>query len=325
MRTGITFDTLELVESSSLRNSMRGDVLEGIVGSFKQLPAKYLYDERGSQLFEEITELHEYYPTRTEAAILSAFAAEIATASGAEALLELGSGSSAKTHLLLDALREAGTLRSYIPVDVSPSALSAAVASLERRHEALDLYPAVADFGQHLHQLPYPGRRLIAFLGSTIGNYEPSERKEFLNQLTLAMQPGETLLLGVDLIKSPARLLAAYDDPAGVSAAFALNVLAVLNRELGADFNIDDFDYVAQWDDIESRIDMRLRARREHAVHIADLDLTLSFLEGEELRTEISTKFTREGIEAELGDAGLVPCGWWTDVAEDFGVVLARR
>ncbi|WP_245565315.1 L-histidine N(alpha)-methyltransferase [Nocardioides insulae] len=319
-------DRLEvLLGPDDLRQGLERDALIGLSASPKWLPPKYFYDDRGSILFEQITRLPEYYQTRTEHAILTAHAADIAETSGAQVVLELGSGSSAKTRLLLDAFLATGRLSGYVPVDVSAGALRAAMTDLRRDYPGLALHGAVADFDRHLDELPAPGTRMVVFLGGTLGNHPPETRGEFLAALSAAMRPGETLLLGVDLVKDPDRLIAAYDDSAGVTAAFNRNVLAVLDRELGGDLDPSDFAHRAVWEPDREWIEMRLRAVRPVRARLEGLDLDLAFAEGEELRTEISAKFRREGITAELGAAGLTVEHWWTDDAEDFAVLLARR
>lgn len=312
-----------LLTPTDLRAGLERDARTGLTTSAKWLPPKYFYDPVGSELFEEITRLPEYYPTRAEHAILSAHADAIARAADAEVLLELGSGSSAKTRILLDALGAGGTLSTYVPVDVSQSALQGAMAALRSDYPELGLHGVVADFDQHLDALPAPGRRLVAFLGGTLGNYPPAQRATFLASLATAMRTGEAFLLGVDLVQDPARLVSAYDDSAGVTAEFNRNVLRVLNRELEADFDPDSFDHVAVWDADNEWIEMRLRADRDMTVRVAALDLSVEFSAGEELRTEISAKFRREGIAAELTSVGLDPVGWWTD--GDFALVLATK
>lgn len=318
-------DLTVLLTAADLRRSLELDVREGLSAPPRWLPPKYFYDDRGSRLFDRITRLPEYYPTRTEHTILVARAAEIARLSGAEVLLELGSGSSEKTRILLDALAAAGTLGGYVPVDVSEGALRGAMAGLARDYPALPVHGALADFDQHLHRLPAPGRRLVALLGSTLGNYPPAQRAVFLQRLAASMHVGETLLLGLDLVKDPARLVAAYDDADGVTAEFNRNVLRVLDRELGADFDPLRFAHVAHWDSDQEWIEMRLRARDQMTVRLPALGLDLGLGAGEEIRTEISAKFRREVVEGELEDAGLRPEGWWTDPARDFALALARR
>lgn len=319
----------EHLTPADLRASLESDVREGLGHEPRQLPPKYFYDDRGSELFEQITRLPEYYPTRAEHALLAAYADDVARAAGAEVLLELGSGSSEKTRLLLEAMERAGGLTAYVPVDVSSGALRGAVDTLAREHPDLTVQPVVADFDRHLGLLPAPGTRLFAFLGSTIGNYPPVERARFLGSLAAAARPGEALLLGLDLVKDPARLVAAYDDSAGVTAEFNRNVLRVLNRELGADFDPDDFAHVARWDPGEERIEMRLRATRPVTVLVDALDLKVSLAEGEEILTETSAKFRRDRVATELADAGWTLEEWWSDdvgdAAGDYALVLARR
>jgi L-histidine N-alpha-methyltransferase len=303
--------------------ALRADVLAGLTATPKTLPPRWFYDERGSELFDEITRLPEYYPTRTERALLAAHAGEIAAASGADTLVELGSGTSEKTRLLLGSLAAAGTLRRFVPVDVDPSVLRAAGAAIIAEHPDIAVDAVVADFTTHLDDLPRDGRRLVAFLGSTIGNLEPGPRADFLTTLAGTLRPGDSFLLGTDLVKDAGRLVRAYDDSAGVTAAFNRNVLAVLDRELGADFDLDAFEHVALWDAEHEWIEMRLRSRRAQVVHLAALDLEVRFDAGEELRTEVSAKFRRAGIERELAAAGLQLTRWWSDETGDFAVSLS--
>jgi L-histidine Nalpha-methyltransferase len=302
---------------------LRADALAGLTATPKSLPPRWFYDERGSELFDRITRLPEYYPTRTERAILADRSAEIAAASGADVLVELGSGTSEKTRLLLSALREGGTLRRFVPFDVDPSVLRSAGAALSAEYPGLDVEGVVGDFTRHLGELPADGRRLVAFLGSTIGNLEPVERADFLAALAGTLHPGDSFLLGTDLVKDPARLVRAYDDAEGVTAEFNRNLLAVLNRELKADFDPAAFGHVALWDAGHEWIEMRLRSVADQVVHVAELDLEVPFAAGEEMRTEISAKFRRAGVERELAAAGLAMTHWWTDPAGDFGLSLA--
>ena len=303
--------------------ALRADALAGLTAAPKTLPPRWFYDQRGSELFDEITRLPEYYPTRTERAILAARAPEIAAATGAEMLVELGSGTSDKTRLLLTALRQAGALRGFVPFDVDPSVLRQAAAALTAEYPGLAVEAVVGDFTRHLGELPHGGRRLVAFLGSTIGNLEPRPRAAFLAELAATLRPGDSFLLGTDLVKDPVRLVQAYDDAAGVTAAFNKNVLTVLDRELEADFDLDAFDHVALWDAEQEWIEMRLRSRLEQVVSIAALDLEVLFATGEELRTEVSAKFRRQGVERELAAAGLTMTHWWTDPAGDFALSLS--
>jgi dimethylhistidine N-methyltransferase len=305
-------------------DALRTDVRAGLSASPKTLPPKYFYDARGSELFEEITRLPEYYPTRAETSILAQNAAEIAELSRCESLVELGSGTSAKTRLLLHALLDCGTLREFVPFDVDPAVLTDASAALTTEYPGLRISPFVGDFERDLGAIPADGRRTIAFLGSTIGNLEPSDRTDFLAGVSSALRPGDTFLLGTDLVKDVTRLRLAYDDAAGVTAEFNRNVLRVLNRELGADFAVEEFRHVAVWDAANEWIEMRLRSTREQHVTIPDLALTVDFAAGEEVRTEISAKFRRDGVEAELAAAGLKTLRFWTDDEGDFGLTLAQ-
>jgi L-histidine N-alpha-methyltransferase len=305
--------------------ALRADVLSGLSATPKTLPPKYFYDERGSALFDEITRLPEYYLTRAETSILRARAAEIAAISGCESLVELGSGTSAKTGLLLRAMLDAGTLREFVPLDVDPAVLTEATDALAARYPSLRLAPFVGDFEHDLGAIPPAGRRMIAFLGSTIGNLDPAARARLLKQVRAALQPGDTFLLGTDLVKDTGRLLRAYNDAAGVTAEFNRNVLRVINKELSADFDVDEFEHVAIWNAACEWIEMRLRSTRPQTVRIADLDFTVSFAAGEEIRTEISAKFRPERVRAELAEAGLDPVQSWTDGNGDFALTLARR
>ncbi|MGW2282598.1 L-histidine N(alpha)-methyltransferase [Streptomyces sp. NPDC001770] len=300
--------------------SLRADVLAGLSRRPKTLPPKWFYDARGSELFEEITRLPEYYPTRAEREILVAHAADIAAASGARTLIELGSGSSEKTRHLLDALP---LLHSYVPVDVSESALTGAAEALLAERPELNVHALIADFTGGLALPGTPGPRLVAFLGGTIGNLLPEERATFLRSVRSILSPGDALLLGTDLVKEPATLVAAYDDASGVTAAFNRNVLEVVNRALDADFDPGAFDHVARWDADAEWIEMRLRARSALTVKIHELDLVVSFEEGEELRTEVSAKFREDRVRGELDAAGLRLDQWWTDSAGRFAVSLA--
>jgi L-histidine N-alpha-methyltransferase len=305
--------------------ALRADVRAGLQSSPKTLPPKYFYDERGSKLFDEITRLPEYYPTRTERGILAENAAAIAADSQAQTLVELGSGTSEKTRLLLDALAKAGTLRGYVGFDVDEITLAQAGVALAAEYPGLEVVGVVGDFEKHVPLLLDigTGRRMIAFLGSTIGNLEPVPRAAFLRDVRAALRPGDSFLLGLDLVKDPARLVAAYDDAAGVTAEFNRNVLRVINEGLGADFDPDEFAHVALWNEVDERIEMRLRARRQMTVTIPAIDLSVGFAAGEEMRTEVSTKFRRPAVDQELRAAGLEPTQWYTDPAADFALVMS--
>jgi L-histidine Nalpha-methyltransferase len=305
-------------------DALRADVRAGLTAVPKTLPPKYFYDARGSELFDEITRLPEYYLTRAETSILQRHCADIAALSRCESLVELGSGTSAKTRLLLRALLDGGTLREFVPFDVDPAVLTDASDALAAEFPGLAIAPFVGDFEHDIGAIPARGRRTVAFIGSTIGNLEPGVRTRFLAQVGAALRPGDTFLLGTDLVKDTSRLLRAYDDAAGVTAAFNRNILVVVNRELDADFDVDEFRHVALWDPENEWIEMRLRAERAQQVTINDLDLAVSFAAGEEMRTEISAKFRRERIEAELATAGMRLVRFWTDQDGDFGLTLAE-
>ncbi|MFC6285694.1 L-histidine N(alpha)-methyltransferase [Nocardioides sp. GCM10027113] len=312
------------LDAAALTEQMAVDVRAGLSMSHKALPPKYFYDARGSELFDRITRLPEYYPTRTERSILEERVDEIAAVTGAETLIELGSGTSEKTRLLLRALTEAGSLRRFVPFDVDPAVLSDAASAVATEFPGLEVAPVVGDFEAHLGELPRGQVRLLAFLGSTIGNLDPAQRAAFLTDVRAGLDPGDAFLLGTDLVKEAARLVAAYDDAQGVTAAFNKNVLAVLNRDLGADFDLEAFDHVAVWVPEREWMEMRLRSRRAQTVRLPRIDLEVRFDAGEELRTEISAKFRRDGVAAELEQAGLRLTHWWTDPAGDFALSLSE-
>jgi L-histidine N-alpha-methyltransferase len=311
----------------AMAHALEADVRAGLGGMPKTLPPKWFYDSRGSDLFDAITRLPEYYPTRTERSILVARAGEIASRTGADTLVELGSGTSEKTRLLLDALTGAGTLSRFVPFDVSEQTLREAADAVAAEYPGIAVHAVVGDFEHHLGHIParshHDATRLVAFLGGTIGNLTPSMRAAFLADLVAALQPGDRLLLGTDLVKDTGRLIAAYDDAAGVTAAFNRNVLHVINRELHADFAVDAFAHVAVWDANNEWIEMRLRADGRQHVTVHDLDLAVDFADGEELRTEISAKFRRDTVVRELDAAGFELEEWWTDPAGDFALSMA--
>ena len=319
----ITLDTH--LGPSAMRVALEADVRAGLSATPKTLPPKWFYDARGSVLFDEITRLPDYYPTRCEREVLQERAAEVAGLTGADTLVELGSGTSEKTRLLLDALRDAGTLRRFVPFDVDESVLTMAADQVVAEYPGTEVHAVVGDFEQHLHLLPRTGRRLVAFLGGTIGNLLPEQRATLLSTLAGTMSPGDALLLGTDLVKDPARLVAAYDDPTGVTADFNRNVLRVLNRELGGDADVESFQHVALWDADRQWIEMRLESQQAQTVHLAELGMAVEFAAGEQVRTEISAKFTPERVREEVGAAGLELQRWWTDAAGDFGVSLSVR
>jgi L-histidine N-alpha-methyltransferase len=307
-----------------LADQLERDVRAGLSTAPRHLPPKWFYDERGSQLFDAITRLPEYYPTEAERAILRDRADDIVQASGADTLVELGSGTSDKTGVLLDAMDESAQLARYVPFDVSEETLRSASHRLAERYDGLEVEGVVGDLDHDLDAIPRDGRRLVAFLGGTIGNYPPGPRSRLLGDLAGALDPGDHLLLGTDLVKDTQRLLDAYDDPKGVTADFNRNVLAVVNHRLDADFDLDAYEHVAVWDDDNAWIEMRLRSGRDQTVRIEALDMDVAFARDEEILTEISAKFTQPVVDAELRDAGLELVDWWTDDNGDFALSLAR-
>jgi L-histidine Nalpha-methyltransferase len=306
-----------------IKRALRTEALDGLTRQPKELSPKWFYDERGSRLFEEITRLPEYYPTRREREILARHARDIADLAWADSLVELGSGSGEKTRILLTALREKGCLRRFVPFDVSGETLERSCEEIAGEYPGLYVHGVVGDFERHLALLPRGGRRLIAFLGGTIGNFKPRQRARFLTDLASTMGAGDSLLLGTDLMKDVSRINAAYDDGAGVTAEFNKNVLSVMNRELGADFDLARFDHVARYDEEQHWVEMALRARERHTVNVRELGLQLSFEAGEELRTEVSVKFQPEALETELSAAGLTVVERWMDERADFALSLA--
>ncbi|MFG2616382.1 L-histidine N(alpha)-methyltransferase [Streptomyces sp. NPDC048507] len=314
------FQLTRTLDEHAADAALRTDVLSGLTRSPKELPPKWFYDARGSELFEEITRLPEYYPTRAEREILLERAQEIAAVTGARTLVELGSGSSEKTRHLIEALP---ALETYVPVDVSESALTGAAEALLAEHPGLRVHALLADFTRPLRLPQSAGPRLVVFLGGTIGNLLPPERALFLASVRAMLSPGDALLMGTDLVKDEGVLVAAYDDARGVTAEFNKNVLAVIDRELGADFHTADFTHVAVWNREHEWIEMRLRATRAVTVKVRALDLAVPFEEGEEILTEISAKFRQEGVRRELAGAGLELSHWWTDAEGRFALSLS--
>jgi len=311
------------VDPHDYERALAADVRAGLTATPKALPPKYFYDDRGSELFDAITRLPEYYPTRAERSILAERAAEIVDRAQANVLVELGSGTSDKTRLLLDAMADAGRLHRFVPFDVSEETLRHAAADITAAYD-IPVHAIVGDFHRHLGAIPRGDRRIVAFLGSTIGNLNPAQRRRFFFDLDASLDYDDWLLLGTDLVKDPARLVAAYDDASGVTAAFNRNVLGVLNRELGAHFDLEAFDHVARWNDADRWIEMRLRSRDEQLVAIDDLALKIPFAPGEEVLTEIAAKFTAERVREELWDCGFVVEAGWTDPDGDFLLSLAH-
>lgn len=328
-KSSITIDAH--IEPGSTVDAAKLEIVRALTSTPKSLTPKWLYDDRGSELFDEITKLAEYYPTEAERSILAERAEEIADITGADTLVELGSGTSDKTRTLLDAFWGRGLLRRFVPFDVSEATLVEAASMLAERYDGLDVHAVVGDFNQHLPKLPTGGRRMVAFLGSTIGNFHVEERRAFLGALSDTLEPGEWLLMGADLVKDADRIITAYNDDAGITRDFTLNVLEVLNREFEGNLPVDNFDFAPMWDPTEERMDIRLRAATPCVARFEALDLDVNFGEGEELRVEVSTKFRQEGITSELADAGLEVVEFWTadgpteaDPA-DFSLILARR
>jgi L-histidine N-alpha-methyltransferase len=312
------------LSEEDVRGQMRADALRGLQGAMKSIPPVWFYDERGSRLFEEITQLPEYYPTRAERALLQTHGSAIADLAKADTLVELGAGACDKTRVILSALDEAGTLQRYVPFDVSDEFLRTAADTLSEEFNGLDLHLVIGDFHHHLAEIPDDGRRMVAFLGGTIGNLDPAQRARFFFDLNCTMSSDDSLLLGTDLVKDRARLVAAYDDAAGVTAEFNRNVLHVLNQQLAGDFDPGRFRHVALWNEDEQWIEMRLRAEEAVDVSLADAGITVHFDNGEDLLTEISAKFTPSRVEAELIEAGFVVEEMWGAAEGEFLLTLAH-
>jgi len=325
--TGLTRESIRIdshLDGSGSR-SLAEDVLDGLTRPFKELPPKHFYDSHGAELFDRICELPEYYQTRAEREILEQRAEEIAELTGASELVELGSGTAAKTRVLLDALSSAGTLERYIPLDVTESMVRSSARALVEEYPGLSVHGVIGDFERHLEHIPPAlGPRVVAFLGGTIGNFPPGSRRRMLRGIARLLGAEDHLLLGTDLVKDPRVLEAAYNDAEGVTAEFNRNVLRVINRELDADFDPADFEHVAIFDEHHEWIEMRLRARRGLVATIAALEMDVRFDAGEELRTEISAKFTRERLQGDLAAAGLELVRWLTDAEQRFALTLAR-
>jgi L-histidine Nalpha-methyltransferase len=313
------------IDRADIDAQLRNDALEGLTSVCKSLPSKWFYDETGSQLFEEITHLPEYYLTRTERRILLDRADAIAKHTGADTLVELGSGTSEKTCILLDAFRRTGHLRRFVPFDVDADTLSFAAAKLLSTYSEIEVRGICGDFERHLDTIAQPGRSVVAFLGSTIGNLDPLQRASFFDQLASSLKPGDSFLVGIDLVKDVDVLEAAYNDSRGVSADFNLNILSVLNKRLDADFDLSRFGHLARFNRDEEWMDMWLRSTQDQLVRLGAIELEVSFEEGELLHTEISAKFRKEGFEQELSDAGLEPTRWWTDAGQMFALSLSYK
>lgn len=313
------------LEPSWWRTTLEHDVRTGLVAEQRSIPAKWFYDEIGCRLFDDITKLDEYYPFRAERDILATRANEIVAVAEADTLVELGSGTSEKSRVLLDAMADAHVLKRYVPFDVSEETLRSAADQIATDYPGTAVHGIVGDFDRHIPLVPIGGTGMVAFLGSTIGNFEPSARKRFIADVVAALEPDGTFLLGTDLVKDPDRLWAAYNDAKGVTAQFNLNMLTMINRELNADFDLDQFEHAADWDADNEWIDIRVRSKVAQTVQVRDLDLVVEFVAGEEMKTEISAKFRLGGIAAELEAAGLAVVEQWTDSYGDFAVTLARK
>ncbi len=303
--------------------ALRSDVLAGLQLSPKKLPPKWFYDDRGSELFEQITRLDEYYPTEAERSILRTYASDIARASGADTLVELGSGAADKTRVLLDGLSQTGQLERFVPFDVSEGILRSSSRDLLEEYPELTICGVVGDFEHHLGKIPTEGKKLTALLGGTVGNFDPDLRRRFLHEIVAGMTPGDSFLLGTDLVKDIDRLELAYNDPSGITAEFNKNVLHVLNDRVAANFDPDQFEHYAKFDTDNEWIDIRLRSLTDQDVRVAELDLDIHFAEGEFLHTEISAKFRKEKVAAEVAEVGLELTEWWTDERGDYALSLS--
>ncbi len=319
--TAITVDNH--LDADYFERTLRADVIDGLTAEHKELPPKWFYDDVGSELFEQITRLEEYYPTEAERRILRTNAATIAQESGADTLVELGSGAADKTRVLLDAMRDAGQLTRFVPFDVSEGILRSSSQTLLGEYPGLEIHGIVGDFEQHLTTIPQVGRRMVALLGGTVGNFPPTSRKALFTDIVSTMRSGDTLLLGTDLVKDRQRMVIAYDDPQGITAAFNKNILSVLNKRLNATFDLDNFKHEATFDESNEWMDLGLRSLVDHDVTIADLDLSVHFAKGEYMRTEVSAKFRPEALEAELAAVGLTMSHLFSDDNGDYAVTLS--
>ncbi len=309
-------------------STLADDVREGLRARPRELPPKHFYDTRGSDLFDQICRLPEYYPTRTERLILELRAADIACLTGAAELVELGAGTAAKTRVLLDALHARGSVRRYIPFDIDAGTLLRTGQSVAADYPSLESVDCVAgDFERHLHLIPAKrdgASRIVAFLGGTIGNFDTPARRRLLRAVASQLEAGDHLLLGVDLVKDRAVIEAAYNDAAGVTAQFNRNLLSVINRELQADFPLEDFTHIAFYDEANEWIEMRLRATRGITVMVRGIGLVVEFAPGDEIRTEISAKVTPRRLAADLARSGLELVELMCDPDSLFALALAR-
>ena len=304
------------------RSEFIDDVRSGLTSAPKHLQPRWFYDDRGCELFDEITQLPEYYQTRTEMGILQHNARDIMELVRPASIVELGAGSCTKSRVLIRAAKGMGSLWTFVPFDISEATLRRSATELSEEFDDLTVYCVTGEFDHHLSQIPRFGHQLIVFLGSTIGNFEPAEARRFLDEVRRLMRPGDHFLLGADLVKDHAELIASYDDSRGITAEFNRNVLTRINRELDADFDIDSFTHVARWNEAEHRIEMHLRSLRGQRVAVRGADLSVRFGADELLRTEVCTKYTREMLDAMLAESGIEPVSWYTDVAGRFGLLL---
>ncbi len=305
--------------------TVREKIRNGLLSSPRILPTKYLYDDHGSELFERICELPEYYQTRTEFKILSTYADRIIAQSEADELVELGSGAATKTRVLLDAMDRSDHLRCYVPFDVSEGIVRRVAQELVNEYDGLQVHGVVGDFLTHLEHIPDGGKRLVVFLGGTIGNLDEAEGSAFLSSVNAEMAAGDHFLLGVQLVTAVNRVEAAYNDSAGVTAKFNKNIIPVMREMVGADFDPDGFDHVARYNPETFRIEIFLRSNKHQTVTLPDIDLTLPLKEGEEIRTEISAKYDRTRTENLLENAGFKCVEWYTDPEELLGLALAKK
>jgi L-histidine Nalpha-methyltransferase len=304
---------------------VKQEIREGLLSSPKKFPTKYFYDDRGSALFEQICKLPEYYQTRTEYHLLKTVAEDVVGLTEADTLVELGSGAATKTRVLFDAMAQANQLRFYIPFDVSEGTVRRVAQELVEEYEGLQVHGVVGDFLAHLEHIPNGGKRLVAFLGGTLGNFGTEAALAFLSSIHAEMGHGDFFLLGVQLITDVDRLEAAYNDSAGITAEFNKNILCVLNSVIGAEFDPHTFEHVARFNRQQHQIEMHLRSLYDQVIPIPGLELDLHLNKGEEILTEISTKYTRQQVEALLSRAGFSPVKWYTDSNDLHGLALATK
>ena len=306
-------------------DEFKAEIRNGLLSHPRKLPTKYFYDDLGSQLFEQICKLPEYYQTRTEHQLLKSIAEDIISRTAADELVELGSGAATKTRVLLDAMAQAQQLKFYVPFDVSEGIVRRVAEELVREYEGLKVHGVVGDFFSHLEHIPDGGRRLVILLGGTIGNMNPETASKFLASVYEEMDPGDFFLLGVQLVTDVEKLEAAYNDAAGITARFNKNMLQVLKRLIDANFDLNSFDHVARFNEKEHRIEMHLRSAHDQVIAIPELNLTLHLNKGEEILTEISTKYTQKQVDILLSKVGFTPIEWYNDTDHLHGLALAKK